>query len=62
MLHPSTNAALAAAIALMVTIVGAPTGGARAADDAKYPDWKGQWNAIVAPGLEGRAGSASRPR
>jgi hypothetical protein len=29
-------------------------GGARAADEAKYPKWKGQWVAIVTPGLEGR--------
>jgi hypothetical protein len=49
MLHRSTTGAFALATALMMT-----TGGARAADDAKYPDWKGQWNAIVAPGLEGR--------
>jgi hypothetical protein len=27
---------------------------ARAADEAKYPSWKGQWTAIVAPGLDGR--------
>jgi hypothetical protein len=54
MLHRSTTAALAPAIALMAMIAGATTGGARAAEEAKYPDWKGQWNAIVAPGLEGR--------
>jgi hypothetical protein len=29
-------------------------GSARAADEAKYPKWKGQWIAIVTPGLEGR--------
>ena len=29
-------------------------GGARAADEPKYPNWKGQWIAIVTPGLEGR--------
>ena len=27
---------------------------ARAADEAKYPSWKGQWTAIVTPGLDGR--------
>jgi len=27
--------------------------GARAADEAKYPNWKGQWLSIVTPGLEG---------
>src|SRR6202012_1664716 len=26
---------------------------ARAADEVKYPTWKGQWNAIVTPGLVG---------
>jgi hypothetical protein len=40
--------AFALAAALMVTM-----GGVRAADDAKYPNWKGQWSAIVTPGLEG---------
>jgi hypothetical protein len=27
---------------------------AHAADEAKYPSWKGQWNAIVTAGLDGR--------
>ena len=49
MSHRSTTAAFALAAALMMT-----TGGARAADEAKYPSWKGQWIAIVTPGLEGR--------
>ena len=39
---PKLNSTLAAAVALgaalMVTI-----GGTRAADDMKYPDWRGQW-------------------
>ncbi len=47
--HRSTTGAFALAAALMTTM-----GGAQAADDAKYPNWKGQWNAIVTPGLEGR--------
>src|SRR5580693_6936405 len=34
-----------AAAALMVTLT-AIAGGAQAADDAKYPNWKGQWSAI----------------
>src|ERR1700716_4435647 len=40
MLDRSRTAAVAVALAaaLMMTI-----GGARAADDAKYPDWKAQW-------------------
>jgi hypothetical protein len=29
-------------------------GGARAADDAKYPDWKGQWSRFAVRGLPGQ--------
>ncbi len=32
----------------------AATGGAQAADDAKYPDWSGQWTVILTPGLPGQ--------
>src|SRR4051812_15256834 len=39
MLHRSSTGVVALA-ALMVTI-----GGAQAAGEAKYPDWKGQWDA-----------------
>jgi hypothetical protein len=39
--------ALAAALAMTV-------GGARAADDAKYPDWKGQWTRFIVRGLPGQ--------
>jgi hypothetical protein len=49
MSHRSTSGAFALAAALMMT-----TGGARAADEAKYPSWKGQWIAVVTAGLEGR--------
>src|ERR1700692_2656459 len=49
MTYRSSTCVLALAAALMTT-----TGGARAADEAKYPNWKGQWIAIVTPGLEGR--------
>jgi hypothetical protein len=49
MLHRSWTGAFALAVALMVTM-----GGGQAAEDAKYPSWKGQWIAIVTPGLEGR--------
>jgi hypothetical protein len=52
MLYRSSTGALAAALtvaALMLTM-----GGVRAADEAKYPKWKGQWISIVTPGLEGR--------
>jgi hypothetical protein len=49
MLKGRSTGALALAAALMVTI-----GAARAADDAKYPNWKGEWNAIN-PRLGGQA-------
>jgi hypothetical protein len=49
MFYQSSTGALALAAALMVMV-----GSARAADEAKYPKWKGQWIAIVTPGLEGR--------
>jgi hypothetical protein len=35
------------------TMLALTAGVARAADEAKYPTWKGQWNAIVTPGLVG---------
>ncbi|HEY6258090.1 MAG TPA: hypothetical protein VIY51_20095 [Xanthobacteraceae bacterium] len=41
-------------IATMMAIDVSTMGGARADDEAKYPSWKGQWIAIVTPGLEGR--------
>src|SRR6202051_3238008 len=41
MLHGSSTAALALTAALMLTL-----GAAQAADDAKYPNWKGQWDYI----------------
>ena len=50
MLHRSSTGAFALAAALMMMTMG----GGQAAEDAKYPNWKGQWIAIVTPGLEGR--------
>jgi hypothetical protein len=41
--------AVALAAALMTTIAGAG-----AADDAKYPDWKGKWERFVVRGLPGQ--------
>lgn len=41
--------ALALAFALMMT-----AGGVRAADDARYPDWKGAWARFVVRGLGGQ--------
>ncbi len=45
MFHRSLKWAFALAAALIVTLT-VTTGGALAADDAKYPNWKGQWSAI----------------
>jgi len=44
MLDRSSTAAVAVALAAALTI-----GGALAADDAKYPNWKGQWNRVIVP-------------
>jgi hypothetical protein len=49
MWYRSSIAALALAI-----LLAAATGGAQAADDAKYPDWSGQWSVILTPGLPGQ--------
>jgi hypothetical protein len=53
MLNRSSIEVLAGTTAGVLTLL-ALLGGARAADEAKYPSWKGQWIAIVAAGLEGR--------
>ena len=42
-------AAVALAIALMMTV-----GGVHAFDDAKYPNWKGQWSRVTVPGVGGQ--------
>ena len=34
------------------------SGSTLAADGSKYPNWKGQWQRFIAPGLPGRNGSA----
>jgi len=49
MFHRSLKWVFALATALTATM-----GGAQAADDAKYPNWKGQWNAVN-PRLGGQA-------
>ena len=41
--------AVAVAVALMVTV-----GGVQAFDDAKYPNWKGQWTRVMVPGVRGQ--------
>jgi hypothetical protein len=48
MVRRSPTVLLALAAALMATVAGAG-----AADAADYPSWKGQWRAIVTPGLIG---------
>jgi hypothetical protein len=49
MSYRSSTSAFALAAVLMV-----PLGGAASADDAKYPDWKGQWYRFTVPGLGGQ--------
>jgi hypothetical protein len=41
---------------VLTTALGATTGGAPAADDGKYPNWKGQWARFITRGLPGQAG------
>src|SRR5260370_30141461 len=48
------NLTAAAAVALTVALT-MPVGGVQAADNAEYPNWKGQWIPVVAPGLGGQA-------
>ncbi len=47
-MYRSATGAFAVAVALMMPMA------ARAADDGKYPNWKGQWDAIN-PRLGGQA-------
>ena len=49
MLHRSLTGLFALAAALMAAI-----GGAEAADAARYPDWKGQWERFVVRGIPGQ--------
>jgi hypothetical protein len=49
MLHLRSIGAIAFTAMLLIA-----TGDARAFDDAKYPDLKGQWNRYVVPGLAGQ--------
>ena len=48
MLYRSSTVALALAAATMAAVT------AKAADDAKYPNWKGQWAQILTPGVGGQ--------
>jgi len=49
MLARSSIGVMALAAALLMTIAGAA-----AFDDAKYPDWKGQWRRAIVPGAVGQ--------
>jgi hypothetical protein len=49
MLKRSSTAVVATAAALMLA-----TAGAQAADEAKYPNWKGQWSRLLVPGVGGQ--------
>jgi hypothetical protein len=49
MVDRSWAAALAVAFAAALT-----NGGAQASDDAKYPDWRGQWARFAVRGLPGQ--------
>jgi hypothetical protein len=48
MMERSSIAAVATAAALVLTI------GIARADDAKYPNWKGQWSRLLVPGVGGQ--------
>ncbi len=52
MLNRSSSAAFAIALAAAVTIA---VGGLAAADEAKYPDWRGAWGRFIVRGLGGQA-------
>ena len=43
-----------AAVTVALVAVALTIGGAQAADDAKYPDWRGQWARFVVRGLPGQ--------
>jgi hypothetical protein len=40
--------------AIAVAALVMPMSGARAADEAKYPDWRGAWARFIVPGLGGQ--------
>src|ERR1700726_2167066 len=51
MLDRSSTAAVAVALAAALTMT---VGGVQAADDSKYPDWRGSWARFVVRGLGGQ--------
>ena len=56
MMGASALGAITLAAALSMTL-----GGARAFDEAKYPDWKGQWNRLEVPGIGPSFDPTKRP-
>ena len=54
MLCPSTMGALARKTAPLVAALTLAFGVAAAAEEGKYPDWKGQWNRQRVPGVAGQ--------
>jgi hypothetical protein len=53
MIKPASFGALAAA-APLAALLGFAFGGTAAGEDAKYPNWKGQWNRQIVRGLAGQ--------
>jgi hypothetical protein len=51
MLEQSTKCAVGVALAAALTVT---AGGVQAFDDAKYPNWKGQWTRVIVPGVGGQ--------
>jgi hypothetical protein len=51
MLDRTRSGAAAAALIIGLTV---SVGSARAFDDAKYPNWKGQWTRVIFPGVGGQ--------
>jgi hypothetical protein len=51
MLKRSAIAAIAVAVAAALMTA---SGAVRAADDVKYPNWKGQWSRVIVPGVGGQ--------
>jgi hypothetical protein len=54
MFDRSSAGAGVGALALAAALMATTGGGAGAADDAKYPNWKGQWGQILTPGVGGQ--------
>jgi hypothetical protein len=51
-MHYPRSISLILALAGLALAAGTPTA---AADELKYPDWKGQWTRLITPGLGGQA-------